>query len=156
VDTDEWGQVTLIDLLIRYARTMLPRPIEGEELDRDVKLLLTSSEPLFQSRNAAVRMHSPSATDFDLCKQVVLGTTRVFYYIGTPASHSKAVSPLLRLLHISPGVERVVLTYILVMVQNNAVRVSVCQILANANPELLHRPCSVLTFLACSSAPMIQ
>jgi AP-3 complex subunit beta len=61
-----------MDLLLRYARTMLPRPgiggsggseaVDGEkpeggneeDLDKDVKLLLDSVEPVFQSRNPAV------------------------------------------------------------------------------------------------------
>lgn len=59
VDVDEWGQVELLELLIRYARTMLPRPIiveeDIEEVDKDLQLLLKGSEPLFQSRNPAVR-----------------------------------------------------------------------------------------------------
>lgn len=69
VDLDEWGQVELMDLLLRYARTMLPRPgiggsagaVAGEEeegkeddVDKDVKLLLDSVELVFQSRNPAV------------------------------------------------------------------------------------------------------
>ena len=61
VDVDEWGQADLLALLVRYARTMLPRPIvadsaagEKEEVDSDVKLLLTSAEPLFQCHNPAV------------------------------------------------------------------------------------------------------
>ncbi len=62
IDVDEWGQVNLLELLVRYARTMLPRPTssrntldkETEEVDQDLVLLLTSAEPLFQSRNPAV------------------------------------------------------------------------------------------------------
>lgn len=62
VDVDEWGQVNLLELLIRYARTMLPRPSvlhntpgeEKEDVDPDLALLLASAEPLFQSRNPAV------------------------------------------------------------------------------------------------------
>lgn len=62
IDVDEWGQVDLLNLLIRYVRTMLPRPIISTtpvdevqtELDADLKLLLTSSEPLLQSQNPAV------------------------------------------------------------------------------------------------------
>ena len=62
VDVDEWGQVNLLELLIRYARTMLPRPTtshgspgeEKDDVDPDVELLLTSAEPLFRSRNPAV------------------------------------------------------------------------------------------------------
>jgi AP-3 complex subunit beta len=59
VDVDEWGQVELMELLMRYARSMLPRPSEEEEVDKDLQLLLTSSEPLFQSRNPAVSTHPP-------------------------------------------------------------------------------------------------
>lgn len=58
VDVDEWGQVDLLNLLLRYARTMLSRPVVkldgNEEVDGDVKLLLASVEPLLQSRNPAV------------------------------------------------------------------------------------------------------
>lgn len=67
VDVDEWGQVMLMGLLLRYARTMLMRPAwtEGEgkrreeeseeiEMDKDLKLLLESVKVVFQSRNPAV------------------------------------------------------------------------------------------------------
>lgn len=61
IDVDEWGQVYLLNLLLRYARTMLPKPTVSqhgesieEELDADLQLLLASSEPLFQSKNPAV------------------------------------------------------------------------------------------------------
>ena len=61
-DVDEWGQVDLVNLLLRYARTMLPRPVvkndsKEEEVDKDVKLLLESVELLLHSRNPAVREH---------------------------------------------------------------------------------------------------
>lgn len=61
VDVDEWGQVDLLYLLLRYVRTMLPRPV-GDELDPDVKLLLTSVEPILMSRNPAVSTF-PSSLD---------------------------------------------------------------------------------------------
>jgi AP-3 complex subunit beta len=68
VEVDEWGQVDLINLLLRYVRTMLPRPMgrkeskgvtgggdeKEEEIDSDVKLLLESVEGTFQNRNPAV------------------------------------------------------------------------------------------------------
>ncbi len=68
VDVDEWGQVNLLELLIRYARTMLPRPTvshnspgeEKEDFDPDLELLLASAEPLFQSRNPAVSKRDTS------------------------------------------------------------------------------------------------
>ncbi|KAI0714423.1 adaptin N terminal region-domain-containing protein [Cerioporus squamosus] len=92
IDVDEWGQVDLMNLLIRYARVMLPRS-STVEVDSDLKLLLTCAEPLFQSHNPAV----------------VLAVARVFYYLGPHSDLPKIVPPLLRLLHVSPEVERVVL-----------------------------------------------
>jgi len=64
VEMDEWGQVVLMELLLRYARTMLARPIWREgaevkesegpiEMDKDLELLLESVKPVFQSRNPA-------------------------------------------------------------------------------------------------------
>ncbi|KAI0833718.1 adaptin N terminal region-domain-containing protein [Trametes gibbosa] len=102
IDMDEWGQVDLLNLLVRYARVMLPRPIPSNEpgatpqfeVDSDLKLLLTSAEPLFQSQNPAV----------------VLAVARSFYYLGPPSDLPKMVPPLLRLLHVSREIERVVLT----------------------------------------------
>jgi AP-3 complex subunit beta len=56
LDVDEWGQVNLLDLLVRYVRTMLMRPSgeDGAEIDPDLRLLLSSAEPLLMSRNPAV------------------------------------------------------------------------------------------------------
>jgi AP-3 complex subunit beta len=89
-DADEWGQVILLDLLVRYARTMLAKPKE-DDIDQDVQLLLSSTEPLFASRNPAV----------------VLAATRVYYYIAPPTSThlSKPIQPLLRLLHLPPELQ---------------------------------------------------
>ncbi|KAJ8980729.1 hypothetical protein NQ317_019224 [Molorchus minor] len=76
VDVDEWGQVTIVDMLTRYARSQFRNPnLQREEsekefydsssdtsekpsatLDPDHRLLLRSSRPLLQSRNAAVVM----------------------------------------------------------------------------------------------------
>ncbi|KAL1728455.1 adaptin N terminal region-domain-containing protein [Schizophyllum commune] len=102
VDVDEWGQVDIMNLLLRYARTMLPRPIvtaDGEDVDKDLRLLLSSCEPLFQSQNPAV----------------VMAATRVFYYAGTPSYRGKIVQPLIRLLAMSKEVERVTITHILLL-----------------------------------------
>ncbi|KAH9855187.1 armadillo-type protein [Lenzites betulinus] len=83
IDMDEWGQVDLLNLLVRYTRVMLPRPIPSRdanattpfEVDSDLTLLLTSVEPLFQSQNPAV----------------VLGVARAFYYLGPPSDLPKNV-----------------------------------------------------------------
>ncbi|KAJ3781899.1 adaptin N terminal region-domain-containing protein [Lentinula aff. detonsa] len=107
VEVDEWGQIDLLNLLLRYARTMLPRPIvnsDGEEVDQDIDLLLSSTEPLLLSRNPAV----------------VLASVRIFWYLGPPSVHSKVVRPLLRLLQVSKEVERVTLSYILVLARTSA------------------------------------
>lgn len=40
---------------------------------------------------------------------------RLFYYLAPPSQLPKIVSPLLRLLHISPEIERVVLSYLILI-----------------------------------------
>lgn len=59
IDLDEWGQLMWLNLLLRYARTMLLKPSpdgagEGHSSDADLELLLSSSESLLHSRNSAV------------------------------------------------------------------------------------------------------
>ncbi|KAH9930143.1 adaptin N terminal region-domain-containing protein [Fomitopsis serialis] len=97
IDADEWGQVDLLNLLTRYARTMLARPTE--EVDADLRLLLNSAEPLFQSQNPAVGC---------------IGCCQSFYYLAPQSEVPKIVLPLLRLLHASREAERVVLAYLLI------------------------------------------
>lgn len=80
VDVDEWGQVVIVNMLTRYARTQFVNPnvdnIEEDEnrpfydsdsdssntkkpkfsIDPDHRLLLRNTKPLLQSRNASVVM----------------------------------------------------------------------------------------------------
>ncbi|CAD5206599.1 unnamed protein product [Bursaphelenchus okinawaensis] len=56
VDVDEWGQVVMIGLLSRYARTQFTKPEEDARLDPDYEFLLLSVRSLLQSRNCAVVM----------------------------------------------------------------------------------------------------
>lgn len=145
IDMDEWGQADLLTLLTRYARTMLSRPVVSsgdgkaepqEELDPDLKLLLSSAEPLYHSNNPAVSA-SPGIASLLLKPvfQVVLATARAFYYIAPASEMKKIVAPLIRLLHISPEVERVVLTYLLIVSQTLAVRSHLVPPLVNAHPS---------------------
>ena len=57
-----------------------------------------------------------------LISKVVMAVTRAFYYIALPSQHHKIVHPLLRLLALSPEVERVVLAYILSISHTASVR----------------------------------
>ncbi|KAL5526852.1 APL6 [Sanghuangporus sanghuang] len=110
LDIDSWGQVHVLELLARYARSMLPKPsdcdsnerkpdVGDEGIDPDLQLLLSSSEPLLMSQNPSV----------------VMTVTRIFYYLAPPSQLSKVVGPLLRLLHLSKEVERVVLANLLII-----------------------------------------
>ncbi|KAI0029762.1 adaptin N terminal region-domain-containing protein [Vararia minispora EC-137] len=108
VDADEWGQVELLELLIRYARTMLARPAPADvdadadsstpidAPDPDLALLLRSTEPLLQSHNPAV----------------IVAVARALLYLGAPADRAKIVRPLVRLLDGTPQIQRVALAYI--------------------------------------------
>ncbi|KAG2360189.1 adaptin N terminal region-domain-containing protein [Suillus spraguei] len=107
-DIDAWGQVDVLRVLVRYARTMLPKPVpaserQGEEVDKDLKLLLDCAEPLFMNKNPAV----------------VLAVARAFYYLAPSSMLSKISAPLLRLLSVSREVERVALAYLLVVARSH-------------------------------------
>ncbi|KAG1725360.1 adaptin N terminal region-domain-containing protein [Suillus paluster] len=107
-DIDAWGQVDVLRVLVRYVRTMLPKPVsaserQGEEVDKDLKLLLTCAEPLFMSKNPAV----------------VLAVARAFYYLAPSSMLSKVAAPLLRILSVSREVERVALAYLLVVARSH-------------------------------------
>ena len=84
VDADEWGQVVALEVLTRYARTMLEKPEtptarnpakaddesedEFEGIDIDLAMLLHCTRPLFQSRNPAVVL-AISTTYFHLAPE---------------------------------------------------------------------------------------
>ncbi|KAG8846034.1 AP-3 complex subunit beta [Serendipita sp. 411] len=129
-DADEWGQITIVNVLVRYARRMLPKPLvfqdhngaTVERIDPDLQLLFRSAESLFFSRNPAV----------------VLAVSRALYYLGPPSDTPKIVPPLLKLLHTSTEIERVV--------------VEELYIIARASPELLSSHYSRL-FLRSSDLP---
>lgn len=109
-DIDAWGQVDVLRVLVRYVRTMLPKPVpaserQGEEVDKDLKLLLACAEPLFMNKNPAV----------------VLAVARAFYYLAPSSMLSKISAPLLRLLSVSREVERVALAYLLVVARSHPV-----------------------------------
>lgn len=110
VDADEWGQIVALEVLTKYARTMLDKPEnagavepvsapsartidhaagedsddEFEGVDNDLAMFLHLSKPLFQSRNPAV----------------ILGMANAYYHLA-PASgivgQQLLVPPLLHL-----------------------------------------------------------
>jgi AP-3 complex subunit beta len=51
-----------------------------------------------------------------------MAATRAFYYLAPSSRHTVFVSPLLRLLHTSKEVERVILSYVEVIAQDEPVR----------------------------------
>lgn len=54
VDCEEWSQLIVLDLLARYSRVFLPRPLEEDSVDKDMKDLLMGCEYLLSSPNPAV------------------------------------------------------------------------------------------------------
>lgn len=99
-DVDEWGQVILINMLIRYARTQFTDPklqIETDTpalLDPDLRMLLRSAKPLLQSRNSAV----------------VLAVIQMYLSLApTNEINAIIVKPLIRLLHSHREIHLVVL-----------------------------------------------
>ncbi|XP_030323556.1 AP-3 complex subunit beta-1 isoform X1 [Calypte anna] len=128
VDVEEWGQVVIIHMLTRYARTQFVSPWKDDEavqdysennfyesdeeqkekdqklkntytMDPDHRLLLRNTKPLLQSRNSAV----------------VMAVAQLYWHLA-PKSEAGIVSKsLVRLLHSSREVQYIVLQNIATM-----------------------------------------
>ncbi|KAI9595930.1 adaptin N terminal region-domain-containing protein [Syncephalis fuscata] len=100
-DADEWGQIAILEVLTRYARTQFtdPQHIKSSnsesntQLDPDHKLLLEATAPLLYHRNSAV----------------IITAISLFFYIGTQDDIAKISQPLGRLLHGSREIQYTVL-----------------------------------------------
>ncbi|KAF2672186.1 ARM repeat-containing protein [Microthyrium microscopicum] len=117
VDMDEWGQLSTLELMVRYCRKCFPRRTkkvrkgdleekknkafyEDEEtstpeemvevpvLDPDLELLLKSIQPLLQSRNSAV----------------IIAVARCYLYLGTTTYLSLLAGPLMSILRAGPDI----------------------------------------------------
>lgn len=120
---DEWGQVLIINMLTRYARTQFADPNAVDEvasdqedkpfydgsseseksykkptytLDSDHRLLLRQTKPLFQSRNAAV----------------VMAVAQLYHHIAPKNDVIVVAKALIRLLRSHKEVQSIVLTCI--------------------------------------------
>ncbi|EPB66627.1 adaptin region [Ancylostoma ceylanicum] len=104
-DVDEWGQVVMINLLTRYARSELADPELLPQPDVDLTLLLNSARPLLQSRNCSV----------------VMAVTQLFYYTAPKAQLSQVARALVRLLRGPREVQYIVLLNIATICERNPV-----------------------------------
>ncbi|KAK6729555.1 hypothetical protein RB195_006539 [Necator americanus] len=102
-DVDEWGQVVMINLLTRYARSELADPELLPQPDVDLTLLLNSARPLLQSRNCSV----------------VMAVTQLFYYTAPKAQLSQVARALVRLLRGPREVQYIVLLNIATICERN-------------------------------------
>ncbi|XP_044257721.1 AP-3 complex subunit beta-2 [Tribolium madens] len=118
VDVDEWGQVTIVNMLTRYARMQFADPNlhnHGDDSDRpfydsgsdssekpaptldpDHRLLLRSTRPLLQSRNAAV----------------VMAVAQLYHHAAPKSESPLAAKAMVRLLRSHVEVQSVVLNAI--------------------------------------------
>ncbi|XP_073960458.1 AP-3 complex subunit beta-2-like [Choristoneura fumiferana] len=123
-DVDEWGQLTLLNVLTVYAKTFFPdpndepystdsdepfyesdsetsgvprkRPQRAAPLDPDHRLLLRAAKPLLQSRNAGV----------------VVAVAQLFYHAGPAQELTPVAKAMIRLLRAPIEVQSVVLNSI--------------------------------------------
>ncbi|XP_032190757.1 AP-3 complex subunit beta-1 isoform X2 [Mustela erminea] len=127
VDVEEWGQVVIIHMLTRYARTQFVSPwkeddgLEDNEknfyesddeqkektdqrkkpytMDPDHRLLIRNTKPLLQSRNAAV----------------VMAVAQLYWHISPKSEVGIISKPLVRLLRSNREVQYIVLQNIATM-----------------------------------------
>ncbi|KAJ9115001.1 hypothetical protein QFC22_005329 [Naganishia vaughanmartiniae] len=120
VDADEWGQAIALDILIRYARTMLENP-ESSASAQSSKVEKSNGREKPSSGKAKdtaehqdedadeldpdieLLLHCATPLFQSRNSAVVLGTVRLFYLVA-PASHeevgqAKLVRPLIRLMN---------------------------------------------------------
>ncbi|XP_018017537.1 AP-3 complex subunit beta-2 [Hyalella azteca] len=125
VEVEEWGQVVIINMLTRYARTQFRDPNRGDNkstargdtstnfygeenddedtenpspppLDPDHRLLLRNTKPLLQSRNAAV----------------VLAVSQLYQHIAPSSEASEVVRAMVRLMRSHRETQAIVLSNI--------------------------------------------
>uniref|UniRef100_A0A8C9ZSM2 AP-3 complex subunit beta n=1 Tax=Sander lucioperca TaxID=283035 RepID=A0A8C9ZSM2_SANLU len=109
IDVEEWGQVVIINMLTRYARTQFLNPNMNEEeeekdkkpyvMDPDHRLLLRNTKPLLQSRNAAV----------------VMAVAQLYFHLAPKAEVGVIAKALVRLLRSHSEVQYVVLQNVATM-----------------------------------------
>ncbi|TKR63116.1 hypothetical protein L596_026990 [Steinernema carpocapsae] len=101
-DVDEWGQIVMLGLLTRYARSQFTAPDEeshmslNSSLDSDHQLILSSARPLLQSRNCSV----------------VMAVAQLFYHVAPASQLNTVAKALVRLLRGPTEVQYVVLVNI--------------------------------------------
>ena len=101
IDADEWGQVSVLELLNLYCRLHFLNPNTFE--DADLSLFLKSVILLLSSPNSAV----------------VMTACRTLINCGTQTLKSQIVRPLLRLFHSSPELQYVVLVDLSVLAETS-------------------------------------
>lgn len=99
VDVEEWGQVEIILMLTRYARTQFVNPHLSEDVDPDLRLLLRNCKPLLQSRNSAV----------------VVAVAQLYYHVAPRNEVQPMVKSLVRLLRGHREIQCLVLASIATM-----------------------------------------
>uniref|UniRef100_A0A665VJN6 AP-3 complex subunit beta n=1 Tax=Echeneis naucrates TaxID=173247 RepID=A0A665VJN6_ECHNA len=113
IDVEEWGQVVIINMLTRYARTQFLNPNINEGsaeamamakrkpyvMDPDHRLLLRNTKPLLQSRNAAV----------------VMAVAQLYFHLAPKAEVGVIAKALVRLLRSHSEVQYVVLQNVATM-----------------------------------------
>uniref|UniRef100_A0A8D3CZG0 AP-3 complex subunit beta n=1 Tax=Scophthalmus maximus TaxID=52904 RepID=A0A8D3CZG0_SCOMX len=121
IDVEEWGQVVIINMLTRYARTQFLNPNINDDddeddkekkaeaatlakrkpyvMDPDHRLLLRNTKPLLQSRNAAV----------------VMAVAQLYFHLAPKAEIGVIAKALVRLLRSHSEVQYVVLQNVATM-----------------------------------------
>lgn len=89
LDADEWSQIEILRLLLRYSRVCIQKPVDSEPPSPDLELFLDSCERLLYSRNNAV----------------VMGVAQVLFYLY-PVRLQSCAHALVRSYHPSCQEER--------------------------------------------------
>ncbi|KAJ1966989.1 AP-3 complex subunit beta [Dispira parvispora] len=137
IDTDEWGQVAIVNLLMRYARTQFLNPntitpsvttetLANPETDNRSGTLSASGYSSVPEGNAITTSTTIDPDHLLLQKSftpllqsdnsaVVMAVVAALYHIAPHTELRRVVKPLIRLLRHGPELEYVVLTHIAII-----------------------------------------
>ncbi|PHZ13020.1 uncharacterized protein RHIMIDRAFT_251113 [Rhizopus microsporus ATCC 52813] len=134
IDCDEWGQMSILNVLLRYGRTQFlnPNP-HGEDESRSApkKKTIQPSKSFYSDSSDSDELEADDILEMDVDHElllkscipllqsrnsgVVLAVAKLFYYLAPASDASKVTKPLVRLLRTHREQGYVVLTNIATM-----------------------------------------
>jgi AP-3 complex subunit beta len=179
VDVDEWGQVVIINTLLRYARSQFLSPFKGDKAFKNIQASFYSSDSdtdVFHGKKDSKDANKEKMYDRDLDDDhrlllrsaqpllqsrnsaVVMAVASLFFHIAPPLELSKIPKPLVRLMRGNQAVAYVILKNIHTIASERPTLflpfLKDFYVLASDSPAVASYKVDILTVLADTSNVM--